>query len=248
MARHRNTVLKRAIILFALLFIASTVHIVYFTWSTHSIVDGGEDDGELPMSSEADQINNTQLQVVQEGALRKDDQVVKIVAFTDKDYLPVAEWWYHRMTALNYTTHTLVLVDQESIDHVTSMNKEGKHHYRFDVEIIDKGKRHKNKVRSLWYHRILYSLNSVKSGQSILLVDVDNIFQRHVSLLDMYNDQYDAMFAFGGNFPQDLLKRFGFTICGGMMFLKATNATTAVLERLRARCDGGTERCDDQVS
>ncbi len=177
----------------------------------------------------------------------QEDNSIKIVAFTDRSYIPIARWWYERMTSLNYTTHTLVLVDKESIDYFSAINEEGKEYFRYDVEIIDKGRRKKNKTRSLWYHRILYCLNNVKAGTSILLTDADNIFSRHVPLSDMYNSEYDAFFAFGGNFPRYLLKKRGFTICGGMMFLKASNATIAVLERLRNNCDSGTERCDDQV-
>ena len=156
------------------------------------------------------------------------------------------------------------MVDQEAIHHFSSINNssgnknnEAKEYYRYDIQIIDPGRKQKNKMRSLWYHRILYCLNNIKAGHHILLTDVDNIFTRHVSLSHEFllngssasgdGDGYDAMFAFGGNFPVDLLKKYGFTICGGMTFLKASNGTIALMERLLQVCDSGTKRCDDQV-
>ena len=199
---------------------------------------------------------------------------VKIVAFTDNTYAPVAKWWYQRMTNLSYTTHTLVLIDQLAVEHFTSIHNHNQtmittqsnnngvnvikrdstrnsddndYRYRFDVQIVDEGKRRKNKVRSLWYNRILYCLNQLKVGQSLLLTDVDNIFSRHQPLAPFYESGYDAIFALEQKFPTQVYDAQGFVVCGGMTFFKATNATIQVMERLLERCDGGTKRCDDQV-
>jgi len=194
---------------------------------------------------------------------------VKIVAFTDHTYAPVAKWWYQRMTDLSYTTHTLVLVDKIAVEHFTSINvnftaRNNNHdrgheqeqtnnpdqrYYRFETQIVDEGKRRKNKVRSLWYHRILYCLRQLKAGQSLLLTDVDNIFMRHHPLAPFYNSKYDAIFALEQAFPVEIFEKQGFVLCGGMTFLKATDATVWVMEKLLAMCDtpAHPKRCDDQV-
>lgn len=151
------------------------------------------------------------------------------------------------MTELGYTTHTLVLIDPPAVKYFNQTNKGGKEYYRFEVQIIDPGSRAKNRVRSLWYNRILYCLNQVKAGHSLLLTDVDNIFSRYEPLSQFQDSEFDAIFALEQKFPDKIFKKQGFVLCGGMTFLKATNATIEIMERLLEKCDGGTKRCDDQV-
>jgi hypothetical protein len=172
---------------------------------------------------------------------------VKIVAFTDKNYSVTSKWWYNRMTKLGYTTHTLVLIDPPAVKDFTDANRGGKEYYRFEVQIIDPGSRAKNRVRSLWYNRILYCLNQLKAGHSLLLTDVDNIFSRYEPLSQFQGSEFDAIFALEQKFPVEIFQKQGFVLCGGMTFLKATNATVEIMERLLEKCDGGTKRCDDQV-
>eukprot|EP00555_Chaetoceros_dichaeta_P014018 CAMPEP_0198271172 /NCGR_PEP_ID=MMETSP1447-20131203/48139_1 /TAXON_ID=420782 /ORGANISM="Chaetoceros dichaeta, Strain CCMP1751" /LENGTH=400 /DNA_ID=CAMNT_0043963607 /DNA_START=14 /DNA_END=1216 /DNA_ORIENTATION=+ len=201
---------------------------------------------------------------------------VKIVAFTDYDYLPIAKWWYQRMTNLSYTTHTLILIDNEAVEYFETINRNGKenttksnegnsktqnqkqqieqqeyNHYRTETMIVDPGKRRKNKTRSLWYNRILYCLDEMKAGRNLLLTDVDNVFSRYVDpdkefLLSPI--KYDAIFSLGMKFPNYVFNAQGFVVCGGMTFLRASPPTIAVLERLLVKCVGGeANRCDDQV-
>jgi hypothetical protein len=185
---------------------------------------------------------------VAENAGNNETNQVKFVAFTTIDYSESAKFWYNRMIELGYTEHRLVLADQTVVDHFSDINKAGKEYYRFDVELVDLGKRRKNMVRSLWYHRILYCLNQLKSGYSILLSDSDNVFMRYVPLSNFQNDVFDAMFALELRFPTSLFNNQGFVLCGGMTFLKATKPTIKIMELLLAYCDeGGTQRCDDQV-
>ncbi len=122
-------------------------------------------------------------------------------------------------------------------------------YYRFESHILDEGTRRRFEVRSLWYNRILYCLHQLKAGQSLLLTDVDNIFMRHHPLASFYNSEYDAIFALEQKFPVEIFEKQGFVLCGGMTFLKATEATVWVIEKLLAKCDGPAhrKRCDDQV-
>eukprot|EP00591_Stephanopyxis_turris_P009514 CAMPEP_0195522724 /NCGR_PEP_ID=MMETSP0794_2-20130614/21178_1 /TAXON_ID=515487 /ORGANISM="Stephanopyxis turris, Strain CCMP 815" /LENGTH=435 /DNA_ID=CAMNT_0040652553 /DNA_START=25 /DNA_END=1332 /DNA_ORIENTATION=+ len=203
----------------------------------------------LPKSNSDDTSNQQQEQQQQRKHEDKNsnEDKVKIVAFTDLTYAPVAKWWYERMTNLSYTTHTLILIDAPAVEHFTSIKNSSRSHYRFETQIVDNGKRRKNKVRSLWYNRILYSLNQLKSNQSLLLTDVDNVFMRYEPLSNFYDSNYDAIFALEGKFPAHIFDQMGFVLCGGMTFLKSTNATIQVMEKLLEMCDGGTKRCDDQV-
>jgi len=172
---------------------------------------------------------------------------VKIVAFTSHDYSVVSKWWYKRMSDLGYNTHTLILIDEAAVNDFNAINATGEEFYRFEVMLVDPGKRRKNFVRSLWYSRILYCLNQLKAGQSLLLTDTDNVFSKYESLDQFYNSDYDAIFALEMKFPTYIFDKQEFVLCGGMTFLKSTNATIQMWERLLEVCDGGTKRCDDQV-
>lgn len=176
-----------------------------------------------------------------------DTSGLKIVAFTDFDYIPVAKWWYRRMTSLGYKTHVLVVIDHTALGHFQKINVNGMEYYRVETKIVDPGKRRKNKVRSLWYNRILYCLTELQKGQSLLLTDVDNIFSRYEPLSQFLGSSYDVIFALEGKFPSYIFRKQGFVVCGGLIFLKATKSTIQMMEMLLDRCDGGTKRCDDQV-
>ena len=47
---------------------------------------------------------------------------IKIIAFTDKTYMPLAKVWYHRLTKLGYKEHYLFTHDQEVYDELKSEN------------------------------------------------------------------------------------------------------------------------------
>ena len=136
---------------------------------------------------------------------------LKIVAFTDISFVEIAEWWYHRMTNLSYTTHTLVVIDTASKEHFTNINKKANQTvYRFEEELINESlEKRRHRVANLWYHRILYVYNQLKAGNSILLTDTDNIFTRYEPLTSFYDNGYDAIFAFEERFPGRIFERMG---------------------------------------
>ena len=108
-------------------------------------------------------------------------------------------------------------------------NNHNRTHYLTEVELIDpKLIVHRPKVRSLWYHCILYCLNQLKNGTSILLSDVDNISYRHIPLSDFQASPYDAIYSLSERYPTKFFDKQGFTLCGGMTFLKASNANAVV--------------------
>lgn len=178
------------------------------------------------------------------------DDPVKIVAFTDISFINLALVWYERLTNLGYDSHTIVTIDHEStqylIDH--NRNKSNGEKYRVEQQLVDKGTRRKEMIGSLWYNRLVYCLNQLKNGVSILLTDSDNIFRRYVPTCTFQESKYDAIFAFEIGYPTHIFRKLGFVICGGMTFLKSTNNTIQVLERVIQSCNmSNTSRCNDQA-
>ena len=182
-------------------------------------------------------------------------ETVKIVAFTDHSFAPIGQWWYQKMKDLSYTTQTLVLFEPLAVAHFDKLRQKGQH-YQTDIQLIDQpvGKR-RFKVHRLWYMRILYCLNQLKAGQSLVLTDSDNVFLQYVPLDTFEQSGFDAIFAFEQKYPEHVFKQQGFVLCGGMTYLKATNETIQVMERLLERCFKGDGRegresksCDDQVA
>ncbi|GFH46293.1 hypothetical protein CTEN210_02767 [Chaetoceros tenuissimus] len=176
------------------------------------------------------------------------DALIKIVAFTSVDFLPMAKHWYNRLTELGYTTHVLVLIDEQSIQEFTAINQDNTdEYYRFEIQLVEKGTKRKDMVQSLWYHRILYCVQQLKLGTSLLVSDTDVVFQRYIPIEELSHENYDVMLAEALMFPKHVFEQQGFVFCGCLTFLKATKATLTVWERLLEQCDGGTKRCDDQV-
>ena len=257
-----TTIFVKSMIPFALMINIATI-MIFKEMLFPSIQGSGEegtlltvDDTSIPNHDNINHmhLNNTvpeqipNLIDILENADNNETNQVKFVAFTTIDYSESAKFWYNRMAELGYTEHRLVLADEAIVDYFSEINKAGKEYYRFDVELVDPGKRRKNMVRSLWYHRILYCLNQLKKGYSILLSDSDNVFMRYVPLSTFQNDVFDAIFALELRFPTNLFASQGFVLCGGMTFLKATKPTIEIMELLLSNCNrGGTQRCDDQV-
>ena len=176
------------------------------------------------------------------------DALIKIVAFTNIDFLPMAKHWYNRLTELGYTTHVLVLVDEQSIQEFTAINQDNTdEYYRFEIQLLEMSKTRKEMVQNLWYNRILYCVQQLKLGTSLLLSDTDNVFHKFVNMDEFYHENYDVMLAEALMFPKHVFKQQGFVFCAGLIFLKATKATLTLWESLLEQCDGGTKRCDDQV-
>jgi len=242
-------------------------------YTSHQSFEGSDNNAELLKSGKGASIERSSTSNSSNSTISSSSKV-KIVAFTSFDYLPVALWWYDRMTNLSYTSHTLVLIDNEAVEYFEALNsspvklfdltsnEDNSEHqnqkpeieekqYRTETMIVDPGTRRKNKIRALWYSRIFYCLEEVKAGRNLLLTDIDNVFSRYVDINKEFllsPVQYDAIFSFEVKFPGYVYDAQGFVVCGGMTFLRATPQTVAVLEKLLVQCVGGeANRCDDQV-
>jgi hypothetical protein len=113
----------------------------------------------------------------------------KVVAFCNYNYRSVALVWYHRMTELGYTTHTIVATDQDMVQFLQHYNNDNNNsEIRLDVWIhsplpekyADKPRTKQDYVLELLMAvRWKYLLQQLQQGIHILLTDVDNIFTSH---------------------------------------------------------------------
>jgi hypothetical protein len=169
---------------------------------------------------------------------------LKIVGFSDQVYVDAAKIWYDKLTFLGYDEHVIVAVDNTSFLELKEQN------YRVEAYFTDviRGARKLPWVRNLWYKRILYCMEQIANGTSLLLTDVDNIFQRYVPLKEFQNSGFDVIHAYEVGFPPELFQRYGFVVCGGMTWYTANNRTLKFLHQIEQMCSNGGSgnKCNDQ--
>ena len=166
---------------------------------------------------------------------------MKMVAFTDFEFLPLAKHWYKTMTRLGYREHVIVAIDQLAFDALSGTK------HRVELEHLD-AEYHTSKpryVRNLWSHRITYCLKQIEQGVSILLTDADNVFARYVPLTDFQMSGYDVLHAYEMRFPVNVFKQQGFVLCGGMTWFTANKQSEEFLRLVSTSC-GDKPLCNDQ--
>jgi hypothetical protein len=110
--------------------------------------------------------------------------------------------------------------------------------------------------RSLFANRWTYVLRTLQAGTNVLLTDVDNVFVRYQDLSELEQEPFDSIHAYAGftnSFPQSVAARMGFTICGGMSWLRAAAGVIEIVQTLVQRCGCASTlhchcHCDDQVA
>lgn len=186
----------------------------------------------------------------------------KIVGFVTNNFRSVAVKWFERLEDLGYKEHVIISYDNETSQYLEDLNskqtpgtKNHKYHYRFENYFLPPlppetrnmkyGVKTRKKAEMAFSMRWHYILSQLKSGTSILLTDVDNIFNKHLNL-DQNPDFYtfDVIHAYSNIMPVYVLEQMGFTVCGGMSWLRATPPTIDFIQRLVDKC--GTI-CDDQI-
>ncbi|OEU11124.1 hypothetical protein FRACYDRAFT_246236 [Fragilariopsis cylindrus CCMP1102] len=106
-----------------------------------------------------------------------------------------------------------------------------------------------------------YILEQLQNGISILLTDVDNLFHKHIKIVDDDDDnennndnmgsrpskdfyKYDVIHAYEGKSPIEIYEQIGFTVNGGMNWLQSTPYTIKFVQLLVDTCG---IMCDDQI-
>jgi hypothetical protein len=202
-----------------------------------------------------------------------------IIGFADDGYKEIAWTWYQELSKLGYTEHMVVAQDISTVAyfqnrgmrhdyiHTTDLQKESLSLYNFtnfrkerctdyDRKYGNAARRHQIFKRSLFGNRWTYVLRTLQAGTNILLTDVDNVFVRYQDLSELEQEPFDSIHAYAGfisAFPRNIFARTGFTVCGGMSWLRAVPGVIEIVGTLVQRC--GCEstlychcKCDDQVT
>mmetsp|Transcript_34712 Transcript_34712/g.83896 ORF Transcript_34712/g.83896 Transcript_34712/m.83896 type:complete len:395 (-) Transcript_34712:655-1839(-) len=167
---------------------------------------------------------------------------IKILGFTDFNYLPVSRYWYERLTALGYTEHYLVAHDEGTYKALHANN----------IRVFPcfiKNANYDQKVMDVWQRvmsaRLHFTMELLQNGTHLLITDVDNIFSRYVPLYGFLEEGYDVYHAYEMRYPVGLYEYFGYVLCSGHQFLRASPETLNYMDLVMTRCYG--PKCDDQI-
>ncbi|KAG7340674.1 nucleotide-diphospho-sugar transferase [Nitzschia inconspicua] len=202
-----------------------------------------------------------------------------IIGFSDDGYKEIAWRWYQELSTLGYTEHMVVAQDRSTVEYFQAKGMRHDFIHAFDLEneslpltnvsnfrkerCFDYDKKYGNTParqhqlykRSLFGSRWTYVWRQLQAGKNVLLTDVDNVFVRYKDLSELEQEPYDSIHAFAGfldAFPRNIFSQTGFTICGGMSWLRATPGVLQIVQSLIERCGCQSTlhchcKCDDQV-
>jgi hypothetical protein len=202
-------------------------------------------------------------------------KTTKIIGFSDEGYKEIALNWYQELHVLGYTEHFVAAQDRPAADYFAQQQQQdddGTTRMRFDLLSPESNRSLKDDCsfyydnlkppgratqayrRSLFGSRWHYILGQLEQGHHVLVTDVDNVFVRHQSMTEFEDSEYDVYHAYAGtvpSFPVNVFKVQGFTICGGMSWLRSTppvlEFVRALVETCRCAKLDCSCRCDDQV-
>eukprot|EP00592_Proboscia_alata_P000465 CAMPEP_0194369594 /NCGR_PEP_ID=MMETSP0174-20130528/17914_1 /TAXON_ID=216777 /ORGANISM="Proboscia alata, Strain PI-D3" /LENGTH=481 /DNA_ID=CAMNT_0039146637 /DNA_START=45 /DNA_END=1490 /DNA_ORIENTATION=- len=195
----------------------------------------------------------------------------KILGFSDFGYKEIAVRWYTELSQLGYTEHVIVALDDETVEYLKAKNN-ALGGIRYDrlhqnssslvaicesdrrYQAMSVGRQDQRIRRRMFGSRWHYVLAQLEAGFHVLLTDVDNVFNFHKPLSEMEESTYDVYHAYAGTidtFPRNLYKIMGFTVCGGMSWLRSTPGVIDYVRAITAKC-GCLQLdcncyCDDQV-
>jgi hypothetical protein len=116
--------------------------------------------------------------------------------------------------------------------------------------------------RQIFGRRWTFIFEQLGRGHSILMTDVDNVFLRYLPMKDFEEAPVDVFHAYSTSYPTNVFEDMGFTVCGGMSWLRATASVINFVGSLVNKCHcrgligmtSVTEEvcrdctCDDQVA
>lgn len=182
----------------------------------------------------------------------------KILGFADYNYREYALRWYRRLSDLGYSEHVVVAVDHAAVDFFR------KHHTTIRWEELPYkpcttwNEDSRIYRRQIFGRRWKYVLDQLKKGHSVLITDVDNVFRRHFAMEKLEQSEYDIFHAYSTSYPTDVFEEMGFTVCGGMAWLRSDSKVKRFVRTLVNKCnclelDTSEELCnkcycDDQIA
>ena len=214
------------------------VHVIFICISNNRIIRSLDNDvGKSTQRSFATQLSNWP-----KNTPSADD--IKIIAFADKHYVALAKVWYERLSSLGYNTHYIVCVDDHSFKKLSQGNYRLIQRYVTNPDyahpVVGFG-------RQLYSLRLQFTLEMLQNGTHVLVTDVDNIFNRYISLAAILKEPFHLFHAYEMKYPTYLFQERGFVVCAGHQFLRSSPATISYLrDEVLADCFK-TSTCDDQV-
>ena len=168
----------------------------------------------------------------------------RILGFSDNNYREYAVRWYHRLKSLGYSEHAVVAVDQKAVDFfqhnstATGVKWEALPY----PPCIGSKSDPRGYRRQIFARRWTYIFEQLQKGYSILLTDVDNVFLRHLAMKHFEDAPVDVFHAYSTSYPIDAFEGMGFTVSGGMSWLRATTSVMNFVGSLINKC-----KCRDLV-
>jgi hypothetical protein len=173
--------------------------------------------------------------------------LMKIVGFTDRNFVPIAKRWYYRLLEVGCAPDDIVIVclDPTAVDELNRENITS-----VEEDFIESPERKRFVLgffRQLMMKRLQFAIKKMRAGVSILLTDIDNIFMRHVPLSEFWDESYDVIHAYEGRFPVPVFEKMGFVVCGGRQWFRATKGSILFLEMVMKYCQN-EQKCNDQIA
>ena len=177
----------------------------------------------------------------------------KIVAVANAAYKEIAYDWYQRLSKLGYTTHIVATVDEEAHQYLEERGVAvetilPRTSGRWPLPLSKPQVNRRRIFGTRWVHLLAH----LRRGHNVLLTDADNIFSKYLPMEDLESSKFDVFHAYAGNFPIRFLS-MGFTVCGGMVWVRASPAGIRYVESVLGQCAGGWNgdisgmiQCDDQ--
>ena len=192
-----------------------------------------------------------------------------IVTFVDIHYYKTAQIWYKRMVELGYKNFKVYALDNLVYDELQKDAKSGKLE-PYNVDIVDdyiqmdesyrmfeihtpdfweqltKGPElshyNYNNTAKIWKLRLDTCYKLLKANKSIMLTDIDSIWNWYVDLTKLPSN-FDAFHSTCWVQPADIIHLWGFGICAGLALYRPTQATMNLWDRYMHQC---RRHCDDQ--
>jgi len=162
----------------------------------------------------------------------------KIAGIADINYAPIAHDWRRHLISLGYPSHQVVVVaaDDATLAYFQQRNVTAVepilHPQSSDWPVSNPSMKGQIRRRRIFATRWVYVLHQLRAGYSVLLTDVDNIFVRYLDTAELEKSGYDVYHAYCHNFPIRFLS-MGFTVCGGMVWLRGNTDTNNNSEKKR---------------
>jgi hypothetical protein len=199
--------------------------------------------------------NNATLKTKPVKLTNRSNTSTKILGFADGAYQEYALRWYHRLESLGYREQVIVAVDQKAADFFKAHHPDIRWEELPYKPCVTWEQDARTYRRQLFGRRWKYVLDQLNQGHSVLLTDVDNVFFRYLPMKELEESKFDVFHAFSTAYPVYVFESMGFTVCGGMAWLRAHPRVIRFVGSLVNKCKCLKEEdlckncyCDDQVA